>query len=236
MIWRSSSLKRCKNGNDWLRQRNHIHRLGPSKYSPHFTCTVVILSLYCGHQFCPVDTRYPSVIFPLFISSPCVARQVVVRRKSGSTEHQRSCNRRELISTGRQTHEVRIKRMSSAQPVGTFSVRRPFQLLCMLKTCHRIDPTSPDEERISPHVTRRQAYKQRMRTDTNGSKIGVYVSRPLVLSGKVWHPFYFQMQIFFCGHLVPATFYIILVVHFTLKLYFIIAAQIAQAAQHIWIA
>ena len=91
---------------------------------------------------------------------------------------------------GRQTHEVRIKRMSSAQPVGTFSVRRPFQLLCMLKTCHRIDPTSPDEERISPHVTRRQAYKQRMRTDTNGSKIGVYVSRPLVLSGKVWHPFY----------------------------------------------
>ena len=189
MIWWSSSLKRCKNGNDWLRQRNHIHRLGPSKYSPHFTCTVVILSLYCGHQFCPVDTRYPSVIFPLFISSPCVARQVVVRRKSGSTEHQRSCNRRELISTGRQTHEVRIKRMSSVQPVGTFSVRRPFQLLCMLKTCHRIDPTSPDEERISPHVTRRQAYKQRMRTDTNGSKIGVYVSRPLVLSGKVWHPF-----------------------------------------------
>ena len=131
-----------------------------------------------------------NIIFPLFISSPCVARQVVVRRKSGSTEHQRSCNRRELISTGRQTHEVRIKRMSSAQPVGTFSVRRPFQLLCMLKTCHRIDPTSPDEERISPHVTRRQAYKQRMRTDTNGSKIGVYVSRPLVLSGKVWHPFY----------------------------------------------
>ena len=154
-------------------------------YSPHFTCTVVILSLYCGHQFCPVDTRYPSVIFPLFISSPCVARQVVVRRKSGSTEHQRSCNRRELISTGRQTHEVRIKRMSSAQPVGTFSVRRSFQLLCMLKTCHRIFPTSPDEERISPHVTRRQAYKQRMRTDTNGSQIGVYVSRPLVLSGKV---------------------------------------------------
>ena len=189
MIWWSSSLKRCKNGNDWLRQRNHIHRLGPSKYSPHFTCTVVILSLYCGHQFRSVDTRYPSVIFPLFISSPCVARQVVVRRKSGSTEHQRSCNRRELISTWRQTHEVRIKRMSSVQPVGTFSVRRPFQLLCMLKTCPRIDPTSPDEERISPHVTRRQAYKQRMRTDTNGSKIGVYVSRPLVLSGKVCTPF-----------------------------------------------
>ena len=78
--------------------------------------------------------------------------------------------------------------MSSAQPVGTLSVRRPFQLLCMLKTCHRIDPTSPDEERISPHVTRRQAYKQRMRTDTNGLKIGVYVSRPLMLSGKVLHP------------------------------------------------
>ena len=38
--------------------------------------------------------------------------------------------------------------------------------------------------------TRRQAYKQRMRTDTNGLKIGVYVSRPLMLSGKVWHPFY----------------------------------------------
>ena len=37
---------RCKNGNDWLRQRYHIYRLGPSKYSTHFTCTVVILSLY----------------------------------------------------------------------------------------------------------------------------------------------------------------------------------------------
>ena len=138
---------------------------------------------------CPVDTRYASVILPLLISSPCVARQVVVRRKSGSTEHQRSCNRRELISTGRQTHEVRVKRMATAQPVGTFSVPRPFQVLCMLKTCHWIDPTSPDEERISPHVTGRQAYKQRMRTDTNGLKIGVYVSRPLMLSGKVWHPF-----------------------------------------------
>ena len=132
-----------------------------------------------------MDTRYASVILPLLISSPCVARQVVVRRKSGSTEHQRSYNRRELISTGRQTHEVRIKRMATAQPVGTFSVPRPFQVLCMLKTCHRIDPTSPDEERISPHVTGRQAYKQRMRTDTNGLKIGVYVSRPLMLSGKV---------------------------------------------------
>ena len=144
---------------------------------PILQCTVVLMSLYCGHQFCHVDTRYRSVIFPLIISSPCVARHVVVRCKSGSTEHQRSCNRRELISTGRQTYEVRIKRMSSAQPVGTFSVRRPFQLLYMFKTCHRIDPTSPDEERISPHVTRRQAYKQRMRTDTTRSKIGVYVSR-----------------------------------------------------------
>ena len=142
-------------------------------------------SSYTGHKFCPVDTRYASVILPLLISSPCVARQVVVCCKSESTEHQRSCNRRELISTGRQTHEVRIKRMSTAQPVGTFSVRRPFQVLCMLKTCHRIDPTSPDEERMSPHVTGRQAYKQRTRTDTNGLKIGVYVSRPLMLSGKV---------------------------------------------------
>ena len=71
-------------------------------------------------------------------------------------EHQRSCNIRELTSTGRQTHEVRIKRMSSAQAVGTFSVRSPFQVLCMLKTCHPINPTSPDRERISPHVARRQ--------------------------------------------------------------------------------
>ena len=116
--------------------------------------TVLILRssvLSCGHT---LPIRYPSFVhqFPMRCtsgSSPSLIR---------STEHQRSCNRRELISTGRQTHEVRIKRMSSAQPIGTFSVRRPFQLLCMLKTCHRIDPTSPDEERISPHVTRRQAY------------------------------------------------------------------------------
>ena len=99
--WWSSSPMRCKNGSDWLRPRNHIYCLGPSKYSTHFTCKVVILSLYWSHQFCPVDTRYPSV---------------------RSTEHQHSCNRRELISTGRETHEVSIKRMSSAQPVGTFSV------------------------------------------------------------------------------------------------------------------
>ena len=64
------SYMRCKNGNDWLRQRNHIYCLGPSKYSmpTHFTYTVVILSLYWSHQFCPVETRYPSVILPLFIS------------------------------------------------------------------------------------------------------------------------------------------------------------------------
>ena len=108
-------------------------------------------SYFTGHKFCPVDTRYASVILPLLISSPCVARQMVVRCKSESTEHQRSCNRRELISTGRQTHEVRIKRMSTAQPVGTFSVRRPFQVLCMLKTCHRIDPTS--------HLTRNACHR-----------------------------------------------------------------------------
>ena len=104
-----------------------------------------------------------------------VARQVEVCCKSRSTKHQRSCNRHELISTGRETHEVRIKRMSSAQPVGTFSVQSPFQVLCMLKTCHRIDPTSPDKKRISLHVTRRQAYKQRMGTDSNRLKIGIYV-------------------------------------------------------------
>ena len=75
--------------------------------------------------------------------------------------------------------------MSSAQPVGTFSVQSPFQVLC-----HRTDPISPDKERISPYVTRRQAYKQRMPTDTNTLKIGVYVSRPLMLSGKVRHPLY----------------------------------------------
>ena len=107
--------------------------------------------------------------------TPPGLRQVEAHRKSGSTEHQPSCNRRQLISTGRQTHHVGIKRMSSAQPVGTFSVPSPFQVLCMLRTCHGIDPTSPDKESISPHVIRRQACKQRMRTDANGLKIGVYV-------------------------------------------------------------
>ena len=71
-------------------------------------------------------------------------------------------------------HELGRKRMSSAQPDGTFAVPSPFQV-CMLKTCRRIERTLPDMERISLHVTKRQAYKQRMRTDTNGLKIGVYV-------------------------------------------------------------
>ena len=152
----------------------------------------------CGDT---LPIRYPSFVHQLTCVGNAlsvwytpVARQVEVRWKSGSTKHYPSCNRRELISTGPETHEVRIKRISSAQPVGAFSVPSPFQVLfqvlCMLKTCRGIDPTSPDKERISPHVTRRQAYKQGIRTDTNRLKIGVYVWRSSMLSDKVWHPFY----------------------------------------------
>ena len=96
-----------------------------------------------------------------------------VRCKSQSTEHQRSCNKRELISTGRETHEVRIKRMSSAQPAGTFF-------------CSKSVPSFVHAQNLPPdwsnltwqgthftNVTRRQAYKQRMPTDTNGLKLGV---------------------------------------------------------------
>ena len=74
-----------------------------------------------------------------------VARQVVVRCKSGSIEHQRSCNRRELISTGRQTHEVPIKRMSRHSQLGPFLFQVPSKFCVCSKLATRL---------IQPHLTR----------------------------------------------------------------------------------
>ena len=126
-------------------------------YSYHCPYTVVISFVLWTH-----------VTHPLSFLCSSVPHALQISRKSGSTEHATELQQTwtDKYMDAKRTRS-RIKRMSSIyNQLGPFLFDVRSNILCMLKTCHRIDPTSPDEERISPHVTRRQAYKQRMRTDT----------------------------------------------------------------------
>ena len=120
--------------------------------------TVLILKspiLSCRHT---LHTRYPSLVH-LF---PCVGDTHYVWYTSEITRSpsqimvcgiltQLKQTRRELmISTGRETHELRTKRMSSAQPDGTFSVGSSFQGLCIAGLID-LRLTSNAFHRMSPH-------------------------------------------------------------------------------------
>ena len=99
------------------------------------------------------------------------------------------------IPTGCQTHENRTnhtrtgqttyQRMSNFHPPYIFIRWRPFEVLNMSKTCQRI-------EQDKTEITWRYAFtawgtdKKRMQTDTNRQIILLSVTRPLVLTGKVW--------------------------------------------------
>ena len=83
------------------------------------SCTVLILRssvLSCRHM---LPIHYPSFVhqFPMRCTSGSSPSQIRVHQTSTS------CNRRELISTGRQTHEVRVKCMSSHNQLGPFLFR-----------------------------------------------------------------------------------------------------------------